>query len=83
MGRGLSDLQLFVLQRTAKQGVLFREEIKEGFFHWKPERLPWPYAWPEETLKKNNAVSASFTRALVRLERRGLIIKNQFARKKG
>ena len=62
MGRGLSDLQLFVLQRTAKQGVLFREEIKEGFFHWKPERLPWPYAWPEETLKKNNAVSASFAR---------------------
>lgn len=33
MARGLSDLQHFVLKQTAKQGVLFREEIKDGFFH--------------------------------------------------
>ncbi len=38
MGRGLSDLQQFILRETAKHGVLFREEIKERFFHLLPRK---------------------------------------------
>jgi hypothetical protein len=36
MGRGLSDLQRFILKETAKQGVLFRRDIKARFFGFKP-----------------------------------------------
>ena len=35
MGQGLSRLQSFVLKQTAKQGVLFRWQIKEDFCRWR------------------------------------------------
>ncbi len=92
MGQGLSSLQHFVLKQTAKQGVLFRDEIKEQFFDWKKPECPIrisaglrPFLPPKffEDERRDNVVSASTTRTLTRLERRGLISAHQLAKKKG
>ena len=93
MGRGLSDLQQFILQKTAKHGVLFREEIKEQFFHWRTPERPAYLRWPAslrptpsrkflEAERKDNSVSASIARTLTRLERRRLVNSHQRAKKR-
>ncbi len=90
MGQGLSSLQHFVLKQTAKQGVLFRDEIKEQFFDWKKPDRPVrisaslrPFLSREhlEEERRDNVVSASTCRTVARLERRGLINAHQSVKK--
>jgi len=37
MGRGLSDLQRYILDRAGKQRRVYYVEILEGYFGWAPE----------------------------------------------
>jgi hypothetical protein len=38
MGRGLSELQRWILRRASTQRRLYYPEILEGFFGWKPKQ---------------------------------------------
>lgn len=37
MGRGLSDLQKFILRKAARQPRVYYCEICEGFYNWEPK----------------------------------------------
>ena len=81
MGRGLSELQKFILKETAKRGILFRRDIRDRFFRWKSVEEKGRYSWlapshSEEYIdnrKQYASMSASIARALSRLKNRGLI----------
>lgn len=38
MGRGLSDLQRYVLARAGEQERVYYADILEGYFGWRPRR---------------------------------------------
>ncbi len=67
MGRGLSNLQHFILKKTAKQGVLFRWQVKEDFFHWRPvkpiprwRRPQWQWRRLAQLQKQPSKLSRKF-----------------------
>jgi hypothetical protein len=38
MGRGLSDLQRYIVKRAASQPRVYYAELLEGYFGWKPQK---------------------------------------------
>jgi hypothetical protein len=77
MGRGLSDLQQWILRRAARQGQLYNHEILSGFYGWRPSRRgPRPEDIrfsPGLVGQRYGSVRAAVSRACRRLEDRGLV----------
>jgi hypothetical protein len=83
MGRGLSDLQRFILKRAAESGGARRGDVLCDYFGWRTqgERPTGRYAWIGEQnfspsqigTKKYRSDSASLSRAQRRLRERGLV----------
>lgn len=49
MGRGLSDLQRFIVREAAERGVLFAEDIKADYFQFEPRpKKAWSCWWRRE-----------------------------------
>jgi hypothetical protein len=79
MGRGLSNLQRWILSEARRRGWLEYDEIYQGYFGW---RRTGPY-WPNELRQtfsprdigegEYNRVMATVSRSVRRLEERGLV----------
>ncbi|QDU60443.1 hypothetical protein Pan216_12820 [Planctomycetes bacterium Pan216] len=85
MGRGLSELQRFILERSAKAPRLYYSEILVEYFGWKPG---WPLKYEDGVLaspgshrfsrtkigeKEYSRVMATLSRSCTRLDNRGLV----------
>jgi hypothetical protein len=91
MGRGLSDLQRYILRETARQGIIFRVHILAGYFRWPSDyRIPQgdPGACGDKTRyfskheigqRRYEAGMASVSRAVSRLIQRGLLEEKRWA----
>jgi hypothetical protein len=53
MGRGLSDLQRWILVEAAKRKRLYYADVLEGYFRWRPRNPPTRYGqhwcWPAKS----------------------------------
>jgi len=80
MGRGLSDLQKFILKAAAAkpEGTLYNYEICMGYYRWKPNRRN-PGAAENNFLpaeigeNKYNSAFVAIRKAYLRMEKRGLV----------
>jgi hypothetical protein len=70
MGRGLSDLQRWMLQELGKEGYLPYCMIHERYFGWRRSRHYRGSIAPDEY----NRVNATISRSARRLAKRGLVI---------
>jgi hypothetical protein len=81
MGRGLSELQRYMLRRAAELGKASRVDVLIGHFGWQPRRmvyrpgLAWGKMFSPRRIgeKKYRSDQASLSRAWQRLVRRGLL----------
>jgi hypothetical protein len=85
MGRGLSDLQRFILKRASKQERVYYAEVLRDFFGWTPMQTadwkrgkldsPGHHSFSPQQIGKatyRNTL-ATLSRACRRLEKRGLV----------
>jgi hypothetical protein len=76
MGRGLSELQRYILTKAAadRRGQVCYPAILTGFFGWEKKR---PFQWKFQPLKigegKYRSDKASLSRSCCRLKQRGLV----------
>jgi hypothetical protein len=79
MGRGLSDLQRFILVRAATTERLYYADVLEGFFGWVPRPATGPgghrFSRREIGEAAYRKAMASLSRACRRLEWRGLVTR--------
>jgi hypothetical protein len=77
MGRGLSDLQRWMLQELEKEGYLPYFMIHERFFGWRPYHSA-SYRKYRRTVTpaEYNRVNATISRSARRLANRGLVKLN-------
>jgi hypothetical protein len=86
MGRGLSDLQRYVLAEAGKRSRVYYAEVLAGFYGWRPRRelardaegkLRSPGSWHFSPRKvgenRYNKAMAALSRACARLGTRGLV----------
>jgi hypothetical protein len=78
MGRGLSDLQRWILREARERGHLHARDICTDYFGWKPPRYyggSYAKTFRPEDIGRDeyNRVMATISRSLSRLEARGLI----------
>ena len=81
MGRGISELQRWILEEARARGRLYYSDICEGYYGWKQHSSYGSHGGPgcnkfsrEEIGKAEyNRVMATISRACLRLERRGLV----------
>jgi hypothetical protein len=87
MGRGLSGLQRYILRETARRERLHPADILAGFFGWptlgplRPEGercRGLNFDREEVGPERYNASMASLSRAIRRLEDRGLIERSEY-----
>jgi hypothetical protein len=83
MGRGLSDLQRWILREARERGQLEYTEIRRDYFGWKPERkdkqLRDRYSPQEVGAEEYNRVMATISRSCRRLQARGLVTLEGYA----
>jgi hypothetical protein len=88
VGRGLSDLQRWILRRAGSVRNVPHADIMAGFFKMQPKRalqydkdgiLRWPggkYFDPQQIgAARYRAIQATISRACTRLEVRGLVVR--------
>jgi hypothetical protein len=78
MGRGLSDLQQWILREARQRGRLYHADIYEGYYGWKPRRgasLPGEQRFSKWEIgeAEYNKTMATVSRSCTRLEARGLV----------
>jgi hypothetical protein len=80
MGRGLSELQRWILQEASGVDRLYYADICSGYFHWTRARnpgadLPGHQRFSRRTIgeQRYQAVMATLSRTCKRLWQRGLI----------
>jgi len=83
MGRGLSDLQRWILRQTCKRGQLEYADIRRDYFGWKSKQqdkqLRERYSPQDIGEDEYNRVMATISRSCRRLEARGLITLEGYA----
>ena len=83
MGRGLSDLQRWILSEACRRGQLEYADIRREYFGWeskrKDQQLRDRYSPEEIGAEEYNRVMATISRSCRRLEARGLITLEGFA----
>ena len=79
MGRGLSDLQRWILRETCHRGQLEYADIRRDYFGWKPkqkdQQLRDRYSPQDLGADEYNRVMATISRSCRRLEARGLKVR--------
>jgi hypothetical protein len=93
MGRGLSDLQRWILEKAASQKKLHPAEVLAGYFGWEPDHK-WPWRGQIEPAErprgqnfsrrrigsaKYRSTMASLSRSIRRLEERGFVTRREYA----
>jgi hypothetical protein len=56
MGRGLSELQRWIVQEASHAERLYFVEILERYFHWEAYDSRAPYYWSDEDKKQNHTL---------------------------
>ena len=83
MGRGLSDLQRWILREACRRGQLEYADIRRDYYGWeskqKDKQLRDRYSPSEIGAAEYNRVMATISRSCRRLEARGLITLEGYA----
>ncbi len=83
MGRGLSDLQRWILREARQRGQLEYSDICQGYFGWKPlrkdQQLRDRFSPKQIGAAEYNRVMATVSRSCRRLAERGLITLEGYA----
>jgi hypothetical protein len=87
MGRGLSELQRFILREAGKRGRAYYADVLTGFFGWKPTPSRLPRTPGQQRFSRSRIgerryakTMATLSRACWRLGQRGLVTCLQGAR---
>lgn len=78
MGRGLSNLQRFIMEKVAQEGDIAPPDILQGFFGWKTARSPRQpggnrFSPREMGMDRYHKTMVTLSRSIRRLEFRGLL----------
>lgn len=84
MGRGLSELQQFILKKAGRDGDIAPPDILEDFFGWKKTRIPCRpgghrFSPPEIGTERYHKTMVTLSRSIRRLECRGLVQRHAAA----